>query len=319
MSASIHGWLRTWSGTRNDEGQRQFLVTHIVKTTSADDGPQTVMFTPGLPQVGSFYNFGNDTDVWAFCSPNMKVSIHKEKEGDPAFYWRVDQVFTTIPFERCQDEAIEDPLLEPQKIGGSFVKYTEEAAKDKDGVIIDSSSHELFRGPQVEFDKNRPTVWVEQNKASLGLATFAAMVDTLNNAALWGLSARKIKLSNVSWERKLYGLCNFYYTRRFEFDVNDSALGFDREVLDEGTKVLNGHWPAGTGSTEGWILDNIAGTAPDKTNPQHFIRYYDRPGNIARVILDGNGEPLGTADPVFFTLRKYTESNFLLLGIPTTL
>src|SRR5690606_22693106 len=99
---------------------------------------------------------------------------------------------------------------------------------DRYGNPIKSSSHEQFRGSNVEFDANRPTVWVDQNVSSLGLATFASMIDCVNDRPLWGLPKRRIKLSNVTWERKMYGTCRFYYTRKLEFDIRYD--GFDRRL-----------------------------------------------------------------------------------------
>jgi hypothetical protein len=61
-------------------------------------------------------------------------------------------------------------------------------------------------------------------------------------------------------------------------------------------------------------------TNPDSTNPQHFIRYKDRNGENARVLLDGAGIPIEDgATPVYRDVEYYPESNFLLLGIPLTL
>lgn len=324
MTASlINEGLWTWSLTRDSEGHREYTVVHRV-TADKLDGPQTVMNTPGLPTIGSIWNFDNDSDAWAFCWPNMQVT--PGLKGQAQTEWKVEQLFSTKPLSRCQDESIEDPLLEPQKVSGSFVKYTKEVTHDKDNIAILTSSHEAIRGPQAEFDHNRPTVRIQQNVAALGLETFSEMVDTVNDDTLWGLAARKIKLSNVSWERVLFGLCNFYYTRTFEFDINFST--FDREVLDEGTKVLNGHWDttAGTGGTGGWVLDDIDGIAPDRDNPQHFMRAIDRSGNPIKIILDGNGEPSDadiagtgtTGSPGTIDIQYYSESNFLLLGIPTS-
>tara|TARA_R110002020_G_scaffold376130_3_gene587313 strand:+ start:32121 stop:33281 length:1161 start_codon:yes stop_codon:yes gene_type:complete len=289
---------RTWSSGRDEEGHRTYMISHLVEATSSLDGPATVMQTAGLPTIGSTWNFDNDTDVWAFCTPFMKVKIHKEKQGDKAYHYQVDQKFTTasakFSSQRCQDTTIENPLLEPQKIAGSFLRYTEEATKDKDGDPITNSSHEMFRGPSVEFDEARPTVKIGQNVLSLGLSTFADMINKVNSVAMWGLSARSVKLSSVSWTRNLYGACYFYYTRDFEFDINYDT--FDRDILDEGTKALNGYISPRKGN---WVLQDIDGNAPDPNNPRHFNRIKDVNGENVRMPLNGAGIPINpqTANP----------------------
>lgn len=326
MASTLKDGPIFWGLTRDAEGHRKFKVGHLAQALTTD-GPYIVLNTPGLPQIGSIWAFDNDVDLWAFCTPVAKVSIHQEKKGEPNRWWEIEQEFSTRPLSRCQDIQIEDPLLEPDKVSGSFVKYTVEAAYDRFGNLIKSSSHEMFRGPQVEFDRNRPTVHIEQNRATLELSTFSSMIDTVNSAPLWGLGTRRIKLSAAAWERKVLGVCGYYYTRIFDFDIDYNT--FDRDLLDEGTKVLNGHWDKATGH---WELDTIGGAAPNPNNPQHFSRYKDRNGENARVILDGNGRP---ADSVIgeagtstgtdssgpagtFHLEYYPESNFLLLGVPTS-
>jgi len=227
----------------------------------------------------------------------------------------VTSTFTTIPMKRCNTTSIDNPLSEPDKISGGFVKYTKEVVEDKDGEKIKSSSHEMYHGPAVEFNHNRPTIKIQQNVSSLGLATFAPMIDTVNDATLWGLAARSIKLSNVSWERLLHGVCTFYYTRTFEFDVDYST--FDREVADEGNKCIRGKWNK---EKTAWVPHALAN--PD--NPLHFQRFQDPNGNNARVLLDGHGAPLdvdGTATTGDLTVDivYYQESNFLTLGIPASI
>ena len=247
MSAAVHGTMLVWGGKRDQDGFREFTVSHRVKTTDLLDGPYTVMFASGLPAIGSVWNFGNDLDVWAFCYPDMDVKRHPTiAEGEKGYWWQVDQKFSTKPLSRCQDTQVEDPLLEPQKVSGNFGKFTIEAVYDRFGNLLKSSSHEQLRGRQVEFDNNKPSVTIEQNVASLGLSTFAQMIDTVNDAPMWGLPARCVKLSNAPWSRKVYGQCHYYYTRTFEFDIDYNT--FDRSSLDEGTKALHGHWGVGTGS-----------------------------------------------------------------------
>lgn len=289
----------SWSMSRTREGHRDYTVQHLVRTDSVADGPHTVFNTPGLPLTGNVWGFGNDLDFWAICLPKLEIKLHQARPGEPHKYWLVKNFYSTKPLTRCQDEQIEDPLLEPQDIGGSFTKRTELVSQDKDGNQIRSSSFERLQGSNLEFDKNRPTVKIGQNVAALGLNVFSPMVDTLNDAPLWGVAARSIKLSNVSWERLIHGTCSYYYRRTFEFDVDFST--FDRTVYDEGTKKLK--------------------DGGDNTNPEHFELATDEKGNPAGTIfLDGNGAPATSeANAATIDIQFYQESNFLLLGIPTTL
>lgn len=328
MAATLKDGQRKWSLEMDDDGHRTYHITHRVVTSSSLDGPFTVLGTPGLPIPGSAWFFDNDGDPWAFCTRWARVT--PVIQGEPNTQWDVEQRFTTRPQFRCNDTQIEDPLLEPQRVSGSFVKYLEEAVKDRNGNLIKSSSHEMFRGPQVEFDNNKPAVHIEQNVPLLELATVAQMVDTVNDSPLWGLAVRCIKLSNVAWEKKYFGSCGLYFTRILDFDIDFDT--FDRELLDEGTKVLSGDWDRDPNSaTYGqFVLKNVGGAAPDPDNPQHFVRYKDRYGENARVILNGAGLPADTAisasssstgsgPPGFVDVEKFAESNFLLLSIPTDL
>lgn len=310
MSASVlHTDARVvWGGTRDEEGHRTFKIVHQVKCTSENDGPYTVMNATGLPTIGSAWTFGNDFDLWAFCTPEMKVRRHPDyKRGEPAVWWYVEQTFSTVPQERCADTQIENPLDEPDKISGSFSKFTREAQQDRNGDLILSSSHEPITG--VERDDNRPTVVVEQNISDLGLDTFSAMVDTVNDAGLWGLPARTIKLSNVSWERHIYGTCFFYYTRRLEFEVDFDT--FDRDdIADRGFKEFN---------------PNIADNPINRANPANYVHIKDpNDENVSTPqMLDGNGslnnDPVNNPKFLAPAVELYNESNFLTLGIPTSL
>jgi hypothetical protein len=336
MTCSLLPGVRAWSGGRDDEGNREFKVIHLVKSNAPRlDGPYSVMNCAGLPAIGDIWSFGNDNDIWAFCWPTMVISPHETKEGEGVKIWKVEQKFSTkpIPSRRCQDETITDPLLEPQKVSGSFVKYTKEAVVDRFNNLIKNSAHEMLRGPQVEFDHNKPTVKIEQNVSVLGLETFAEMVDTVNMYPMWGLPVRCVKLSNVSWERKTYGVCSYYYTRSFDFDIDYNT--FDRCVLDEGTKILIGQWSK---TDDSWVVATINGVSANPDNPMHFMRYKDRNCENTKIILDGSGLPAGIAvtitkpnvtdsgvhpsvgtssGPGTIGIQYYGESDLFSLGIPT--
>ena len=331
MAATLRNRI-DWGASKDSEGHRTYTIDWLV-VTDIGDGPQTAANAPGLPLIGASWSYGTDNDIWAFCYPDMNVQVYKQPRNEPTLFWKISQKFSTKLLNKCCQENVEDPLLQPQSIGGSFAKYTVEASTDRNDKPILSSSFEQFRGSLVEFDANRPVVNIGQNVSSLGLDSFSEMVDTVNDDVLWGLAARKIKLSNVTWERKFYGYCGVYYTRKLDFDIDFKT--FDRSLIDEGTKCLNGHWDTEASGTSGcedsaWILDNICGVAPNPLNPQHFTQYKDRNDENSRCILNGYGLPAtSTATTTTGTgtggaagikeVEYYPESNFLTLGIPTSL
>jgi len=309
LATRLHG-IHSVSASRDSDGYRTYKVKFLVEA-GLTDGPSLVMLTSGLPVPGAAWNLSlashglSDFDLWCWFKPDMTIARHQEREGEKDRWWSVEMTATNKPAEsgsrnsqRCQEIEITNPLLEPAKVSGNSVRYTEEAVRDRFGLTIVNSAWEQIRGPQVEFDVCRDTVTIEQNVAVLQAEVFGPMRNTVNSKTLWGLPRRCIKLSDTRWEKKRYGLCFFYYTRIFTFDIwvrknPDTGLlssGFDRELMDEATKVLNGHWDVTTGE---WVLDNIAGEAPDPANPQHFIKSTDRQGNPMRMVLNGAGLPAG--------------------------
>lgn len=330
MSTRLEAGQLSWSMSRDAEGHRTYKVTHRVYTDAPGrDGPAQILQTPGLPQEGDEWQFDNDVDIWAWCRPDADVEAEIKEAPSP--YWRVTQTFSTKPpspeKRRCQDNKIEDPLLEPQKISGSFEKDKIEGVSDVYGNPIVSSSHEPFRGPQNEWDRLKPKVCIEQNVADLQLDVVTALLahgGSTNDAPLWGLATGTIRLASFEWERKFYGRCYVYYTRKFEFEIDFE--GWARDILDEGTKALNGRWDDATGN---WTLVNIGGGAPNPHDPRHFCRFTDRAGNPMRVVLNGSGLPadvqIGTGSgiasggPGFIHVEYYPPGNLLSLGIPLIL
>lgn len=295
-----------WSGERSRKGHRTFTLETKLDTSDSNDGPFTVMISPLLPQIGDVWDFGNDVDVWAFCLPTMQVKKRGARDGGPVNHWTVTQTFTTEPQERCQDDSIEDPLNEPDTLSGGFVKYTREAQSmfDANGDIVPilNSADDLITG--IERDDNRPTVRIGQNVADLELDLITGKMDKLNDSSMWGLEARQIKLSNITWQRLLFGTCSFYYRREFEFDINFE--GFDlMDVMDAGFNIKN----LSSGNKE------VAKDGNGENSP-------------TRLPLDGaggiNGDPFN--NPVFLDevnglgpVRLYDETDLLELGIPDPL
>lgn len=303
---SIVGF-QTWSLSRDEEGHREYKLRSKIKMAQPGlDGPGMALRTPGLPLPGSWWIVDNDVDLWAWCRPTASVQPFQQNEGEPVQYFIVENTFSTKPpnwkEQRCQDQEITDPLLEPPRISGDGVKYTEEATKDRFGNPINNSAWEQLRGPQVEFDRNRATIKIIQNVATIEQAYLlpAQFADCVNTSPIWGAPYRSVKLSNYKWERRFYGQCYVYYNRELTFDINTKVdpetgqvvSGYDRDLLDEGTQALNGHWDSTTGGSGNWILDNIGGQPPSRFNPAHFVRLKDKNGENIKRVLDGFGKPI---------------------------
>jgi hypothetical protein len=293
---------RDWRLSSDEGGYRTYRLTLRVISNDPRDGPATVRLTPGLPLVGSAWQIDNDVDIWVWCRANVSVD---PVGGEPGtLHWDVVFEYSNKPLDhklqRCHDVQIEDPLLEPQKKSGGGERYVEEALMDRFGRPILTSSHEQIRGAIVEFDFNRDTVTIEQNVPALELDLCVSMKDHLNSVPMWGLPPRCIKLSDFHWNERFWGQCYRYFNRRFDFSAKvrkDPVTGllysgWDRDVGDEGSKFLFGHWDS---SSDEWVIDLLPGNVtPDPGNPTHFIRAVDRHGNYIRAPLNGSGRPAGT-------------------------
>lgn len=298
MAAFINGIVGQ-GGSRDEDGHRTYTLDIHVKTDSIFDGPQVAMACPGLFQPGDVYSQDNDLDSWAFCTPELTCRVHKdENEGEPTLDWIVTQTFTTKPRRRCQDTQIENPLLEPYTISGDFIHQQKEQTQDRFGNPLNYTNHEQIRGAEVEDKYSYPTVTIGMNLAVIPFSTYVLLINKVNDATLWGMPRRCIRLADVKWERLLYGVCFYYYKTTYTFEANID--GFDPVIQNVGTTVLKeGGNPA---------------------NPKDFIVYKDDLDENGVALLDEDGKAItDIADAVYLTPEIAKEGNLLLLGIPTVL
>ena len=368
MSATVLGGPRSWQVDRDDFGYRTYKVRWMVQAAKTDS-PATVMSASGLPRIGDSFNISGFSgyDQWAWCRPEMTVRIANTPEGDPVQHYIVENTFSNKIRWRCSDLSYGNPLLEPMKISGTFGREQKQMPYDKDGNYLVYSSGIPITGTAMTRDFAKPIVRIQQNVSSLGLSTFSAMINTLNDRPLWGLPARFIKLTNAPWERRIMGMCGYYYTRTFEFEIdnytfdhNGTKIGWDREIRDMTTMVLRGQWhtnekhPSGNPDLDYgvFIMDgDIYQTTydPDEVDVEKGIadahhvpmgattRYRDMNNELAPCMLDGHGRPANakwkwidrgsvipkekgtTGNVALAIIQHFKESNFLLLGVPTTL
>ncbi len=297
MTASLLGCI-DWELRRDKEkGHRDYSIIWLLKTTHPDDGPAMVMAAADLPVIGSYWQFGNDVDQWAFCSPELTIQPVYSKE--PGVYWTAEQVFTTRPFFRCQDTTYENPLNEPFRISGTFNPEKLEMYYGRSGKPYMNSSGEPITGKAVEFDASKPTVKIGMNIPDLPLSFATVMMHHINDSPLWGCPAKCVKFSNFTFNRQIYGSCFFYYSIDMDFDIDFNT--FDRKAYDSGTMYLK------------------TGGNPD--NPKDYLVYQDGRGNTPkRVFLDGSGGVLEDKNsPVELPIEHYPLGNLLTLGIPAAL
>jgi hypothetical protein len=285
-----------WTMDRDKEGHRHYTIAWLVKASFTTEGPASAITAAGLPAVGTAWSFGLDVDAWAFCTPITRA--RPALVAEPGVYWIVEQTFSTKPLTRCQDTPIEDPLMEPPVINGSFTKFVRAAIKDRFDDPIENSAKELITDPEiVEKDEGYPTVVISMNVLNLDLEGITAMMHHLNDAPMWGLEARHIKLSDWRWERLLFGVCSYYYRVTFEFEVNPD--GWDRVAFDIGTKFL------------------MDGGDPD--NQDDYVKYKDANGELSKCFLkDGAVLPEGDP-PEEIDVELYDDADLLSLGIPMVL
>lgn len=296
--AIIHG-ITDFSGKQDMEGYRTYDISWLVEVDDPElDGVVVAGNAAGLPPVGTQWIIGNDSDPYAFCTPEMTIDRLNDDQGELSEFFVVTQKFTTRPL-KTDTTSPDNPLLLPPDVSGSFVRYTKEAYRDKDGQFLRSSSHERFTGAAVERDYSNHQVSIKINYATLPLATFLNYIHKVNNVSMWGLSARMVKLSNISWRKNYYGAnyANVYYEITFDFDIEFDT--FDRYVLDEGTRVLK--------------------DGGNPNNPKDF-KLYTVEGQPGTVLLNGAGVAIDdVGDQFYFPFKLYQEANLLLLPIPSSL
>ena len=320
MATTLIG-LRSQSMTRDDEGHRTYNLSWLFRTDSPLDGPETVLQTVNLLfPVGSAYALDNDYDPWAFCTPDMSISVHQDlTEGEPCQHWIVTNKFTTKPMFRCNDSQIDNPLLEPYNISGDFTHVSREMKTDRYGTPLLHVNFEQMLGPEVEEKISYPTVSISFNSAILPLSLITMVLNKVNDAPLWGFPKRCVRFVDAKWERVLFGVCFYYYKISYTFETNLET--FDKFIPAVGMKtVMKNASPAfeynfaidkdQLGENSGPVVLNKYGRKADpKKSP--YIE------DVFGVNLNpGEGDPEG---PLIQMREIAQEANLLLLGIPTSI
>jgi len=332
MSATLRGRTE-WSASQDEEGYRTYTIKFRVVTNDPDDGPLVVGTCPGLPSIFTYWQFGNESDGYAHCSPELQIE-QVNRGPDPETNWIVTYKYTTKP-AGGEPKRFENPLLEPITISGSYARYSKKCLVDRHGRWIRNTAQEIYPSSDLDFDDARPTVAVGVNTAYNLIPLITPMMNGVNDAPLWGCPKRTVQLSAAQWERKYYTpnqmMYVFYYHTVLEFTIDFDT--HDKRLPDYGTMCLHQSFWTQTDAQKDSARQSLA----------NIVRYTTiRQGFPAKVFLDGHGCPLSGMDiivkadqgkdqpisdivptepPTILRFQKYQHCNFFMLGpwFPATL
>lgn len=282
----------------DDDGHRTYDVIYHLYASSVSENAQAV-YAYALTTVPPYtpYTLGVDADARAYARrPKSVKRIAWEKSR---LKWEVIIPFSTKPMKRCADTDFENPLDEPPKLSGSFLRNLITADHDRFLSPLSNSADE----PEfTEVDDSRDTLVVEFNTDQVYLALRAQMRDKVNDAAIWGLGRRQVKLSQWSWDVLYFGSCFPYARNRLEFEININQWDFVR--IDQGYRIKDGVDAAGNQKYRK-LMDG-------RDQPLQKPRLLDGAGNL---LAAGAGAVLNTNEVIF-------EADFgqlVAIGVPDPL
>lgn len=293
MSAEAVTAPYNWTKDTGEEGDETYTVNWKVNTTLALDGPDVAWTAAGLPVPGSSLSIGNTSNPWAFYQNKGSAKLLKADSNRKL--WDLTTVFSTKPIKRCSAGKVDDPLLEPHRVKGTFNRVMEEQLKDKDGNPIENSAQQRFKGATVQIPRARPVVELEMNVAWINLAWMAEYADAVNSNTQWGQAVRTIKCTVGPWERVLYGTCCYYFVVRFTFELRYETWDFS--------------FPN--------IASRYRKNAATKYAAASYLPYAMADGSASEGFVDTDGYK--TTTPNFLMFRCLKEKDFSVVGWPASL
>jgi hypothetical protein len=291
MSANAVTYPFDWSKETTEEGDETYTLQWHVETTSPTDGPDVAWTAPGLPYIGASLAVGGTVNPWAFFQGKGSAKLKKVDANRK--FWDLTTVFSTKPVKRCSSSKVDDPLLEPHRVKGSFTQVMEEALADASGNPIQNTVKQRYTGSVVQTPKCRPIVELEMNVSWINLAFLADYADTVNSNIQWGQAVRTIKCTVGPWERVLYGSCFYYFVGRFTFELKTDKWDLHLPNLASRERVLN---------SSPWTYKSYK--LADEENSKGFV---DATTGYA------------TATANFLDFRVLKEKDFSVVGWPASL
>lgn len=296
---SVNEW-RMPEATFKADGDREYKRFFMVRTSSQDDGPLTVALANDLPRVGEIYRYPGTVTTPGPTFTEYDEGVYAQSmtpklaDKNSKTLWSIEVPYTSVPTSKQTGNNEQDPLNEPPKFSGSFLRVTEIFEEDKDGNAILMSSGEP-PDPPLEEGVSYPTLRIEMNVATPALALWADYANATNSSSFWGLGPRQWAVEKIDWQDQFRGNGSRYVTVSFEFAAKYNT--WDRKFLDRGYYRK--------------VVAPIAGKI--------LITDVDgQPVNAPRL-LDGSGNVLEEgATPVYITKVLRPSRAFAALGVPSS-
>lgn len=223
------GWTSERKGPIFELVNRRYKRVLVVETNDINDGPEIILNTPGMPQLGSSYALGNDFDTIAVC-----VDLQCEPDPNSPYVWKVSALYDS---SRTVDLGLSNPLNLPAEITWTFAKYEYPLQRDANGVPMANSSGERF-DPPLTVEVSRPILTVSRNEASYNEEIAIAYQDAVNSDTFGPAEPLQAKISMITGQRMVdIGIQYWKVTYEIEFQVRTFCLF----VIDQGFRNIAGY------------------------------------------------------------------------------
>jgi len=293
MSVADIGFL-TVTGTDTEDFHRQYDVVVQVTCTSESDGPQTVLNgVRNTMPYGSSFVYGNHSDPYATLR-----AIRNARRTEKRVVWHVDVQYSTKGSQRDPNDQPGDPLSWAWKVRGAFGSGQKWLTKDRNGRALVNSADEPFEDTP-PIDDPLLILSLEKNTPTIDLDQWAEARGKVNDATLWGLQARRVRLMQWTWDIAYAGSGQPYVQNKFEVSINFD--GYYYQPLDMGFREKTGL--ADNNGFPKYTTITVNGELP--TKPQFLDGFGSRLLlNIPPVYFDGiggNPEPFELEDEYDFS------------------
>lgn len=299
-------------GRVGSDFKREYVVTYLVTTTDASDGPQQIIDADGIPNFGDRYEIGNDGDMFALA---QDISV---TQRDTPTEWEVVVTYRTISFAGGTPGASSptdmSPRISASTRSRSVVipgRYSDprNASPDVgfDLGVHNSAGQHFDPAPEIEIDE--PVLQVRRNMRTIDWPFIMSITNAVNSTTFFGCPPRTLKFSTPTIESAVDSVTGEYwilnYSLLYKYDT------WDVQILNRGTYYLTTVVSPSDFQTPEEFED------AKKGNPFYGLLKIDGTAlNNSDDDWRGKYKPDGTGDPpTFQRFRVYREVDFNTLGI----